>query len=233
MKFASRPRNRPLLRFSCIALASLILSGQASPTAPQRFSFPFKNTSDLRGILNVFSAFRRACLDQPVTRDLPASLVPDDYRIVSFKSHLFGKDESGVQNTAILSKTGLEESDFAGGHPIINFTMPDDKRPNGHCSVVWKRGWDYADEHVPKIMRDTAVRLDAHVSFRLEAILRSTPDAVFQPSERYGLYSEWATPCRGESVCSFSVTAVLDREKGIEMKLSRKGLLQEEAKGQK
>lgn len=205
MKFVSHLRFRPTLRFSCIALASLVLSGQALSAAPQRISFPFKNTSDPRGVSNVFSAFRRACLDQPVTRDPPASLVPYDFRIVSFKSHLFGKDKSGVQKTAILSKTRLEENDFAGGHPIVSFTKPDDKRPNGHCSVIWKRAWNYADEHVPKIMRDTAVRLDAHVSFRLEAILRLAPDAISQPSERYGLYSEWATPCWGERVPAASV----------------------------
>ena len=225
MNFVSRRRFFLLLRLSCVALASVVLSGQAPPSEPQRLSFPFKNKSDFRGIYNVFSSFRRACLDQPVTRDLPASLVPDGFKIVTPGFHLFGEDNGGVKNVAILSKTGLEEDDFAGGHPIVRFTMPADNQSNGHCSIDWNRSWDYAVEHVPKIMDDTAARLDAHISFRLKAFLTSKPSPSFQRSKRYSLYSEWATPCWGENICSFSLMTQLDPKRGIYIILSLKEVL--------
>jgi hypothetical protein len=71
------PRLLPQFRFSCLALAFLILSGQAPQAVAQTITFPQENVSDLRGLLNVFHAFRRACLEQPVDRDLPARLVPE------------------------------------------------------------------------------------------------------------------------------------------------------------
>lgn len=233
MKSLSRLRFLPLFGVLGIALASLLLFGQATSSAPQRISFPFKNASDLRGIYNVFSAFRQACLDQPVTRDLPASLVPDDYKIVSSLFHMYGEGESAVKNVAILSRTGSEDEDFAGGHPIVSLTMPGEGNPNGRCSIGWKRTWDYAQDQVPKIMHDTAVRLDAHVSFRLAAYLISKPLPSFRHSERYSLFTEWAAPCWGEHVCRFSLLTLLDPDDGIEMRLSRKGILADETQGRR
>lgn len=233
MKIVARLSFRPMLRFSCIAIAWILLSGQASPPTPQRFSFPHKNTSDLRGILNVFSAFRHACLEQPVTRDLPARFVPDGYQIVTPEFHWWGKDRNTFSRVAILSKTGTEENDFIGGHPIFEITMPDDKRPNGHCSVVWKRSWDYADKHVPKIMFDMAAQLDAQISYRLEAVLLSVPDVGFRVSEKYLFHSDWRTACWDDNTCKFSLTASLNPEKGIELTLSRSGLSYDETEGQK
>lgn len=232
MKSDSRPRFFPHFRLFGIALASLILSGQGSLSAPERISFAFKNASDFRGIYNVFSAFRQACLNQPVARDLPANLVPEGYRIVTSLFHLFGEDQGGSKNALILSKTGLEEEDFAGGHPVVSLTMPGDKRPNGRCSITWKRTWDYAGEQVPKIMSDTAARLDAHTSFRLAAFLTSKPAPSFRRAERYDLYSEWATRCWDENVCSFSLLMQLDPKDGIHMMVSRKGVLQDKTRAQ-
>lgn len=232
MKFVSRFRFVSLLRFSCIALASLVLSGQASHSTPERFDFPYKNFSDLRGILNVFSAFRRACLDQPVTRDLPARLVPEDYLIVTPEFHWWGKDNSPPSHATILSKTGREEEDFVGGHPIVEFRMPNVKKPNGHCSVIWKRKWDYPDNQVPNVMLGTAVRLDSQVSFRLEATLVSVPHDGFRLSDKYFFHSEWRAPCWRENTCKFTLTGSLHTEKGIDMTLTRNEVLRDETKKQ-
>lgn len=233
MKSLFRLRLGLQFPFPGIALALLLFSGQASSSAPKSIDFPFKNASDFRGIYNVFIAFRQACLDQPVTRDLPARLVPDDYRIVSSLFHMYGEGESDVKNVAILSRTGSEDEDFAGGHPIVSLTLPGDRYSIGRCSITWRRAWDYAQDHVPKIMHDTAARLDAHVSFRLAAYLTSKPAPSFRGSGRYSLYSEWATPCWGENVCSFSVMTRLDPEHGVEMMLSRQGILSDQAQGHK
>jgi len=232
MKTVSCPRFLLSFRLFGTALVVLILSGHGSYSAPERIGFPFKNTSDFRGIYNVFGAFRQACLNQPVTPDLATELVPDGYKIVTSLFHLFGEDQGGSRNALILSKTGLEEDDLAGGHLIVSLTMPGDGRPNGRCSITWKRGWDYAGEHVPKVMDDTAARLEAHTSFRLAAFLTSKPAPSFQRAERYSLYSEWATGCWSENVCSFSLLAQLDPKGGMHLMLSREGVLREGTRAQ-
>ena len=69
--------------FLMVATAARLLIDAAPAAAqaqdPDRIIFPFENGSDLRGLLNVFHAFRLACLRQPLTRDLPARLVPGGY----------------------------------------------------------------------------------------------------------------------------------------------------------
>src|SRR5579871_2371994 len=125
-------------------LMCCMTAGQAAP--PERIVFPYKNAADLRGFVNVLTAFRAACLAQPVTRDLAARLVPEGYLVVTRAVHLWGKEDGSFPDTAILSKTGREDSDLAGGYVIIDFMLPTGKLPEGACSVRWKRLWlqDYA-----------------------------------------------------------------------------------------
>ena len=134
-------------RFLIHSLLILCCVPTVQATASERIVFPHKNVADLRGFLNVLTAFRAACLAQSVTRDLPASLVPEGYVVVTRGVHWWGKEDGSLPDAAILSKTGREDSDLAGGYPIIDFMLPTAKRPIGTCSVRWKRLWaqDYAD----------------------------------------------------------------------------------------
>ena len=116
-------------RLSCLALSVLIVTGQAPLAAAQNIEFPHENISDLRGLLNVFHSFRQACLDQPTSRDLPAKLAPEGYRVFSRADHLWGEDKGGsTEKAAILSKTGSEQKDWDGGHLFIEFLMPTDEK---------------------------------------------------------------------------------------------------------
>lgn len=207
----------------CIALATLLFLAQTAPGQagdPQRIKFPFENQSDLRGLFNAFHAFGVACLDQPVTANLPERLLPEGYRIVKRGVHLFGEDTPTLANTAIITKTGTEEGDFAEGYPYIDFSMPGAQSPDGACRLVWHRAWDY-ESGLDDIMLSTAAQFNSHLSYRLSATLISRPDDTFLVSDHYGLFSEWATQCWQGLVCQFSVLGVLDPEKGIELTLTR------------
>lgn len=219
----SASRHRAF-RMSCIALAWPLLCGQAA--AEQDYiDFPFEHVSDLRGILNVMSAFRTACLDQPVSRDLPEALAPDGYLVVSPSFHLFGDETVNDARRTVLSKTGTEEGDFAAGYPIIRFGMPTDEIPYGECRVSWKRAWDYPGEHVDDVMFGTAAQFDSHVSYRLQAVLVSPPDSTFLRASQYGLVSEWRTSCWDGNACVFDLLLALHPEDGIHFTISRKEVL--------
>lgn len=240
-------RFRPQLRRAWVACALLAPCGPAmaappptsaapaaatapAPSAPAtdgagRPLFAHENVSDLRGLRNALEAFAIACLDQPVTRDLPARLLPPDYRIVGLGEHLLGPGTPDRSDSAILSRTGSEEEDWAGGHPYVAFTMPSQARPHGGCRVAWKRAWDYP-EPLDGLMLDMAVRLEARISYRLAAILRSPPEHMpVTPSNSYATVSDWAAACWDGNVCGFSVLLFVSREDGIEIRLEREAVV--------
>jgi hypothetical protein len=181
--------------------------------ASERIVFPRKNAADLRGFLNVLTAFRAACLAQPVTRDLPASLVPEGYVVVTRAVHWWGKEDASVPDAAVLSKTGREDSDLAGGYPIIDLMLPSAKRPDGICGVRWKRLWtqDYPDGG-GRLILDMAASLSSRVSFYLNASLISKPNDVFSVADRYSDLSTWRTECRRAKLCRFEVNTSFDQE---------------------
>jgi hypothetical protein len=207
-----------------LATAASLLIGaaaalaQASPPDPDRIVFRFEHTGDLRGVLNVFQAFRLACLRQPLTRNLPARLVPDGYQVVSRGMHWWGKDEGELPEAAILSRTGREDSDVAGGYPIIDFLLPTEKRPGGGCSVEWKRAWQHPDAS-QRMSLDLAASLPAHISYHLRAVLLTQPDWIFQIEDRYVHVAKWKTSCWSDNECTFEVRAAFD-SKGIDITIS-------------
>ncbi|WP_280706370.1 hypothetical protein [Bradyrhizobium sp. BR13661] len=190
---------------------------------PEHIVFPYENAADLRGFINLLTAFRAACLAQPVTRDLPANLVPEGYQVVTRAVHWWGKEDASFQDTAILSKTGREDSDLAGGYPIIDFTLPSAKMPDGACSVSWKRKWsqDYADG-APRLSLDMAASLPARVSFYLNATLISKPSDIFAAADRYTDLTTWRTDCNQTRRCDFEVNASFDQE-GIDVAMTSRG----------
>ena len=210
--------------FLMVATAAILLTddaplaAQASPPASDRIVFPFEHSADLRGVLNVFQAFRFACLRQPLTPDLPARLVPGGYQVVTRDAHWWGKDEKQFPDTAILSRTGREDSDIAGGYPIIDLMLPTEKLPNGKCSVGWKRSWDSANAG-QRMSLDLAASLPAHVSFHLGAVLMSRPDDKFERADRYASLTTWNTPCMDSKECTFQVNAAFNAE-GIDVTIS-------------
>jgi hypothetical protein len=202
-----------------IGAAPLGAQTAPAPTSePGRIVFRFEHSADLRGLINVLQAFRSACL-QPLTRDLPARLVPEGYQVVTRDVHWWGKDEGQFPDTAILSRTGREDDDLAGGYPIIDLMLPNDKIPNGACSVHWKRA--FAPGAGQRLSLDLAASLAAHVSFHLGAVLVSRPDDVFAPADRYPSLTTWKTPCRN-AACLFQVNAVFDTQ-GIDITISHDG----------
>jgi hypothetical protein len=194
---------------------------QAAPS--QRIVFPYQNAADLRGFLNVLTAFRAACLAQPVTRDLPARLVPEGYLVVTRAVHLWGKEDGSFPDTAILSKTGQEDTDLAGGYPIIDFMLPTAKAPGGTCSIRWKRLWvqDYPDG-ARRLVLDMAASLPARVSFYLDATLLSKPLDVFSVADRYSELTKWRTECNKKKRCLFEVIASFDQD-GIDVTVTSRG----------
>ncbi|WP_295813307.1 hypothetical protein [uncultured Nitratireductor sp.] len=190
-------------------------SAEAEPIA-----FPHKNWSDFRGILNVFGAFRSACLAQQVTRELPEQILPEDYQVVSSSLHALGFESGTEHKTVVLSKTGDEERDFAGGHAYIEMSFPTDAAPSGECRVAWKREWDYS-KGVEDIMMSTAVLLDSWTSFELKAVRLSRPDDGFSVADQYGLVSEWAAPCFDSTWCRVNLHVDLRLEDGIHLAISR------------
>jgi hypothetical protein len=190
---------------------------------PERIVFPYENAADLRGFVDVLTAFRAACLAQPVTRDLPARVVPEGYLVVTRAVHLWGKEDGSFPDTAILSKTGREDSDLAGGYPIIDYMLPTARLPNGACSVRWKRLWvqDYPDG-AGRLTLDMAASLPARVSFYLNATLTSKPNDIFSVADRYSDLTTWRTDCNKTKLCRFDVIASFDQE-GIDMMVTGRG----------
>lgn len=210
----------------CILLLSstvVALSSLPSRAEPQRIRFPYDDVSDLRGFLNLVKAFEVACLNQPVTPDLPEKLLPADYRIVTSSFHLMGIESPNALPSAVLSKTGQEDSDFAAGAPIIHMTMPTNKNPSGECGAAWSRAWDYKPP-LDLIILDMAVHLDARISYYLGAVLDTKPDEGFAVADRYGLVSDWRTMCWAGKPCGFQVLLELDPGKGIYMTINRRGV---------
>jgi len=207
--------------FLCLCCMTTVHAAQA-----EHIVFPYKNAADLRGFLNVLTAFRAACLAQPVTRDLPADLVPDGYLVVTRAVHWWGKDDASFQDTAILSKTGREDGDLAGDYPIVDFTLPSAKSPDGACIVSWKRRWsqDYADgaPGAPHLSLGMAETLPARVSFYLNATLISKPNDVFAPADRYSDLTMWRADCNQTKRCDFEVNASFDQD-GIDVTMTSRG----------
>lgn len=222
MKICITPSFSPQCRPFYVALAVFILMGQTPPAVAQTISFPNKNVSDLRGLLNVFHTFKQACLNQPTNRHLPAKLAPEGYQIVTLRDHLMGTETGALAgNTAILSKTGSEQGDWDGGHLFIDFSMPSEEEPAGRCSVKWKRAWDYEDGRA-RIALGMAGVFDAQVSYHLKAVLNSRPDDSFIWKRRtYGGVSNWVARCWDKNLCNFNVLYILDPDTGIDISISR------------
>ena len=196
MIIVSHSRLRRLFWLLLLAAAWTMPAAQSASHA-EPITFPHENASDLRGVLNVFAAFKRACLDQPVTQ------------------------EQGRRSArSILSRTGTEEGDFAEGHPIIDLNPPRDGSSDGSCRVVWNRAWDYP-EPLDDIIFDLAAVLDAWISYELRAFRVSRPESAFAVSRSYHFLSEWAAPCWKEEPCRFTVLAGLNAKEGILLTISR------------
>src|SRR5262249_31301174 len=147
-----------------------------------------------------------------VTLDLPGQLVPEGYRVVSRAVHWWGKEDASLPEAAILSKTGREDSDLAGGYPIIDLILSTAQLPGGACSVRWKRLWvqDYPDG-AQQLSLDMAALLSARVSFYLKATLLSKPDGIFAVADRYSSVTTWRTECTKSKLCRFDVNASFDQ----------------------
>jgi hypothetical protein len=215
-----------MMRMACLVVATAagLLTGvavaraQTPPADADRIVFQHQHTGDLRGVLNVFHAFQLACLRQALTRDLPARLVPEGYQVVRRDAYWFGKDEGQFPHTAILSRTGDSDRDLAGGYPVIDLTLPNEKAPDGMCSVEWKRAWAFPDAW-ERMSLDLAASLPAHISYHLGAVLVTQPEWVFQRADRYFHVATWKTSCRNDNACTFEVRAALD-SKGIDMAIA-------------
>lgn len=204
-------------------LTAALLAGTA--TAADPIAFPQKNVSDARGLLNVFRAFRAACLAQPVRPGLAEALRPEGYRVVPRAYHLGVSDEATVTGTAILSATGREETDRDQGHPIIALTPASDAAPHGACQVSWRRGWDY-DEGQARIALEMFGAMPQLVSYHLEAYLVSRPDVAFAPDKPTPTLRQWVTWCWEGRLCSLAVLHDFHPGRGIEISITREEVSQ-------
>jgi hypothetical protein len=213
---------RSIVRLLCLTLLGLGCTTTAR-AQPDHIVFPYKNAADLRGFINLLTAFRAACLAQPVTPDLPARLVPEGYLVVTRAVHWWGKDDASFQDTAILSKTGREDSDLAGGYPIVDFTFPTARIPGGACSVSWRRLWsqDYPDG-AERLALDMAASLPARVSYYLNATLVSKPNDIFVVTDRYSDLTIWRADCNQAKRCDFEVNASFDQQR-IDITMTSRG----------
>lgn len=210
-----------LSRCPALLCSALLISGMMPTRAePQRLSFPYENKSDLRGVLNAFKLFEGACLLQPVSETLADALLPEGYRVVSSSMHMWGDETGAIKGMQVLSKTGSEEGDFAGGHPIIELRQPTEKNPDGTCVVRWQRAWDYEDGR-DRISLAMAAQFDAWVSYYLEAILETKPDDGFSPSSTYSTVSEWRTPCWDRKICRFELLYTIGPDTPMIVRLRR------------
>ena len=221
-------RHLPNVRFpgkfgyASLATAMLLIVTQSHQAAAQSIVFPHENVSDLRGLLNVFHTFRKACLTRPITSELPVKLAPEGYRVLAHKDHLWG-DHTGAstEKSAVLSKSGSEQGDWDGGHIIVEYFMPTENNSDGSCTVKWKRSWD-DEEGRARIALGLFGVLDAQISFRLEAVLNSVPDdQLLWKQKSYRGVSDWYTFCLNDTLCKFKVIYDIDPDAGIDISISR------------
>ncbi|MBO6902261.1 MAG: hypothetical protein JJ864_13045 [Rhizobiaceae bacterium] len=203
-----------------LPLTAIIPFLSAQPASSEPIAFAHKNWSDLRGILNVFDAFKQACLAQPVTKELPQELRPEGYQVVSSSLHGLGFDSNAEPKAVVLSVTGDEVKDFEQGEPFLRLGFPTDDAPNGQCSAGWKRAWDY-DEGVQGVMTAAAAVFDSWMSFHLKAVRVSRPEDGFAASKVYSSVSEWAVPCFDGTWCRVSVLLDLRLDEGIHLTMQR------------
>lgn len=220
-----RDTAKSVIRFLGLILLCLCCTTMVQAGQPERIVFQLKNAADARGFVNVLWAFRTACLAQPITRDLPAQLVPEGYQVVTPAVHMFGKEDGSFPNSAILSKTGREDSDIAGGYPMIEMSPPTGSRQDSYCVVTWRRLWsqDYPDG-ARRLSLDMAASLPARVSYYLGAALLTQPDNVFSVSDQYGYQTTWAARCHQTKLCTFELEAHFDQE-GLGVTISFRGEL--------
>lgn len=221
----SNNRIFPHIRCSSLLWAVFFSVGLTPQVAAQSIVFPHENVSDLRGVLNAFHTFRQACLTEPTSRALPAKIAPEGYQVLSPLDHLWGdKTDGSTEKGAVLSKTGSEQGDWDGGHLFIEFLMPTDAKPDGRCTVKWKRAWDY-QEGQARIALGLFGVFDAQISFHLEAVLNSRPsDSFLWKQKTYGGVSDWYTFCWDGKLCTFQVLYEFDPDEGLDISISRESV---------
>lgn len=202
----------------CLALAVPMLAGRTAAAEP--IAFEHENWSDLRGVLNVLDAFKQACLDQPVTQELPEQIQPEGYQIVETGLHTLGLETPGEPRSVVLSRTGDELEDFAVGEPYIVLDYPTDAKPNGECRVAWKRAWDYPDR-LQDVITSTAFVFDSWLSFHLKAVRVSRPGDGYTVENFYSDVSEWAAPCFDSTWCRVNLLFTLGIDEGIYIMIRR------------
>lgn len=193
------------------------------PASAQNIVFKHENISDLRGLLNVFNAFQQSCLTEPVSQNLPVKLRPNGYQIISREKHIEFDEHKNSNRAAILSKTGLEQSDWDEGHPYIDFFMPTDASPFGECTIYWKRAWDYEDGQ-ERIAFSMHGALDAQISYYLQAVLTTRPADAFIPKGAYAGSSDWYTKCWDGKLCEFRIIHNFNPKRGIDISMQRIGV---------
>ena len=216
--------------FRCVSgsyrLVSLVLAMalSAASISAQPIVFPHENVSDARGLLNIFHVFRKACLDQPTDPELPGKVSPEGYQIVTFQAHMGFEDTGDLTRSATLSKTGLEQGDWDGGHPIVVFTMPTGDDPDGRCTVSWRRAWDY-EEGKARIALGMFGALDAQVSYHLQAFLNTPPpDSFLWKQPVYSGVNEWVTWCWQDRLCKFDLRYSFDPDFGVDISITRQSV---------
>lgn len=140
--------------------------------ASSRIFFRYPGGLGLAGVLNTATAFRDACLRQDWSEDLPERLVPEGYRVVSRDIYWWGKDEGALPRAAILSRTGSEDGDKAGGFPTVDMMPKTDKMPRGSCTATWNGGWPGG---AAATRRTEAVDLAAMTPLQVAYVLQATP----------------------------------------------------------
>ena len=207
------------------ALGVVAFGAMITPHAQaEPLKFPYKNQSDLRGVLNAFHAFKHACLDRATQEDLPTSIRPEGYRIVTFNQHMGFEEGEWKEGTPwkilALSRTGTEEGDWSEGEVIIHLSAPREGREAGGCRVDWHRGWDYA-EGVENLALGLYGVMDAQISYRMEAFRNSPPEDAFLPDPDFSGVSEWYTWCWDGRPCTFTARYRFDPKRGVEVTLER------------
>lgn len=191
------------------------------PSSAQSIVFKHENSSDLRGLLNVFNAFQRSCLNQPVTHDLPAKLLPVGHQIVSREMHIEFDEHARSNRAAIISKTGFEQSDWDEGHLYVDFLMPTDRSPYGECTVFWKREWDYKEDAQKRVALGMHGAIDAQISFYLQAVLTTRPADTFIANGVFAGSSDWDAKCWNGKICRFRIIYSLVPQRGIDLSIAR------------
>ena len=153
-------------------LPSETLAEEQTAGASPKIVFPYPGGPGMAGVLNTALAFRDACLRQDWSEDLPKRLVPDGYRVVSRDMYWWGKDEGALPRAAILSRTGSEDGDKAGGFPTVDMMPKTDEMPKGSCTVTWNGGWAGVD---PATRQTAIVNLAAGTPLQIAYVLQAAP----------------------------------------------------------